>query len=399
MNDRLSFIRSKTLLLGIGLLVAVLILVARWTSLSRVVDHASFEGLRPETRIATVQDVPSHRPHILGDAIPPTLRSSEELLPRSFVIRLEALIKEPDAARREEMLEGLVQDVGGSDIREWLSFLKDKEPSELIDTLSLRLIRRWTEANPQAAADWVIGDSPDHLRSDALDHVAVVWSAQSFGDVTDWARQLPEENLKASVMIKVAYELVRTEPLEALRLASEVPPDKGRDDFIEHALKQWATSAPDEAAGWATQLENSSLRQRAMASIASTWGETDPFAAATLAMNSITPGRTQDDTVVGIVQRWAQQSPDKAAAWVIAFPPGHLQDTATTELVKLWADQNIEEPGQWLQGLSSGSVRDLAIQAYVAKLEPKFPELAKLWTLKLGDDSLRTSSPELEDSK
>jgi hypothetical protein len=71
-----------------------------------------------------------------------------------------------------------------------------------------------------------------------------------------------------------------------------------------------------------------------------------------------------EKTLVGVVQRWAQQEPAGAAAWVVTFEEGELRASALHEVVKLWADRNLTEAGEWLKSLGPGSVRSLAIAGW-----------------------------------
>ena len=116
----------------------------------------------------------------------------------------------------------------------------------------------------------------------------------------------------------------------------------------------------------------------------------DPAAAATLAIKSVAPGKPQDDAVVGIVQRWVQQQPNDAAAWVTAFPEGPLRDTAMENVVKIWADQDLQQPGEWLTSLEAGPGRDSGIVAYVSKVTSSFPETAAGWTGLIGNEAQRS---------
>jgi hypothetical protein len=172
-------------------------------------------------------------------------------------------------------------------------------------------------------------------------------------------------------------------------LAADLPPGPDRSDLITYIAAEWAEKAPQAAAQWATQLADTALREQVLAGITAAWAETNPTAAADWALKSLSPGKPRDDAIMSVVQRWTQQKPDEAAAWVASFPPGALQDTAVEELVKLWTDQNLEAAGAWLGGLAPGLVRDMAVGAYVNKIVFEFPASAARWAKDIQDDSLR----------
>jgi hypothetical protein len=162
-------------------------------------------------------------------------------------------------------------------------------------------------------------------------------------------------------------------------------PTVRRDELLTFAATQWASRAPDDAVDWAAKVEEETLRNRLLKDIFTEWGDRDPLQAATAAVKSMPEGREQNDTVVGIVQRWAQTEPKTAGAWVAAFPDGDLRETAGRELVTIWADQAVEEAGQWLDALPGGGFRDTAVSAYVDKILPMVPDTAAVWAMQIGD--------------
>jgi hypothetical protein len=74
-----------------------------------------------------------------------------------------------------------------------------------------------------------------------------------------------------------------------------------------------------------------------LAGAATTWGDRDPVAAATVVIQELPSGRAQDDALVGIAQRWAEQDPENSARWVGQFPAGELRDAASDSVVAIWS--------------------------------------------------------------
>ncbi|HEY0548666.1 MAG TPA: hypothetical protein VGF13_03635, partial [Verrucomicrobiae bacterium] len=192
------------------------------------------------------------------------------------------------------------------------------------------------------------------------------------------------------IMLTLAYELNRDNPNAALALAAELPESQNRDEFIVQSAGSWGALAFKESVEWAGQLPEESLRHRVLGAIAAAMAESDPFAAAKLAVESLPAGREQDDAIVGIVQRWVQNSPEQAAAWVAAFPEGNLRETALEALVKLWADTDLVGTGAWVDTLTSRTSRDTAVAAYVEKLAVQFPEMAVEWAREIHNEQLRS---------
>ena len=129
----------------------------------------------------------------------------------------------------------------------------------------------------------------------------------------EWAEELPEGDERQSVLKSVAYEAARTEPAEALWLAVEQPVQPEWSDLIRYAAMQLAGKDPEGASNMANEISDESLRNQLLSSITTVWSDTNPQAAATMALLSIQSGKLQDDAVIGIVQRWVQKDPEKTA--------------------------------------------------------------------------------------
>lgn len=166
-----------------------------------------------------------------------------------------------------------------------------------------------------------------------VETAAIAWGERDPSAAAQWARSFSDSAERVLAMTTVAGEAVRSDPILALEIASDLPGAAG-EEIVMRATKEWAAQHPWEAADWARGISGESLRAIVLAGIATAWSEQDPVAAGTLAIDALPSGRLQADTVVSIVQRWNQQSPADAAAWVDEFPDGELRDAAIEQLAK-----------------------------------------------------------------
>ena len=294
-----------------------------------------------------------------------------------------------DSAQQVSELLNLVKQIDFTDIPATLEFLQTRKATRFESELQNLLIRRWAEFDAPTAAGWVEKTLTGSPRANALSGLAAVWTVQDPQAAEVWARQLPLAEERSAALLAVAYELNREDPPRAMAVAVKLPASESRDEFIVQSAGAWATSASKEAVAWARQIQDETLRYRALAAIATGSADDDPAGAATLAAQSLPAGKEQDDAVVGIVQRWVQKEPGKAAAWVAEFPTGMLRDTALETVVKLWADQDLAEAGKWINSITPRANRDVAVAAYVEKVSVQFPEMAAEWAKAIGDEKLR----------
>jgi len=290
--------------------------------------------------------------------------------------------------QRNVELDSLVTGIELEQIGEILNSVVRDRPNELMPEFAVLLLRRWVEGNPVAAAAWAEQLPSGPISAQAFEHLGIVWTDSDPSAAVRWAQGLTNGVGKEIVLRAMAGELARTDPLDALRLELQLVPGIERDDLLTRTTEEWAASDPSSAAAWAGQIADSALRDQLLSRITVEWSEHDPVKAATLLLNSTVSGRTQDDAVVGIVERWVQTDPIQAAAWVAQFPES-MRGVASQNLVAVWARNNPEAAGTWLNTIEHGPAQDLAIVAYVSALKSHGSPLLLTWAKSISDVPLR----------
>lgn len=209
------------------------------------------------------------------------------------------------------------------------------------------LLRRWAVADGRAAAALAEQLPAGPLRANALSSVAVEWANTDLNSTVEWARKLPDATEQQTLLLATANEAVRTDPVEALRLAVEFPVGTEGDETIRRAAMEWASQDPAGAMDWAKTIPDEALRHIVLAAEMVAWSDSAPGPAAAFALENLPAGRLLDDTLVSIVQRWAQMSPREAATWVGRFPEGALRATAIENLVTQWQQTDADSARKW----------------------------------------------------
>lgn len=307
-------------------------------------------------------------------------------------LSLHEIENETDLVTRMELEEKFLEAFGGDQRKASLEAFWNRDLTGAAQDLRMRLLRNWAEQDPAQAAEWLLQQKAGALRANGVGSVAAAWSDRDSAAAISWVHQLEGEEREAGLS-RVAYELARTEPIEALRLAIEMAPSSERDDLLAHTASQWAGKEPQVAADWVSDVQDPSLRAKLLGSVLVTWSDQNPSEAAEFALKA-RDGDLTDAAVVGIVQRWAQQDPQTASRWVEQFPPGALREAAAENLIDLWSDQDAAQVGIWLNSLKDQSLRDTSTAAYVRKLTPADPRLAAQWAGNIGLESLRNQELE-----
>ena len=264
---------------------------------------------------------------------------------------LNAASKETDPDLREGLLAAATTLMLEKNPAPALKFLARVSPPELQEDLQARLLHDWAEKAPHEALDAVLGmGSGPYARSLAI--VYETWADQDVTAAVASLDGLPSEHVRQCAGMAIAGESIRTDPNQALQLVVGLPQSPERDSLLVRASAEWANHAPDEAVAWTQGIEDKDLRMTITAGIATTMGETDPNAAAELALKTLQSGKLLDDTVVAILQRWAQTDPQAAAAWLEKFPEGQLREDAMSSFVKIWSAKDPDSSDRWIAATS-----------------------------------------------
>jgi hypothetical protein len=259
---------------------------------------------------------------------------------------LAQLRTESDPSVREQQLLTLLTAVKPGQVSEALRLLQGCESGEAVNELTALLARRWAESDPSGASSRMEQIPAGPMRVAALDQVAIAWANRDTGAAAIWARELADGE-RQKLLGLIASEAVRTTPVDALRLATELSPGGARDSLIARAAAEWVADDASGATEWARQLPDEALRCETLAAVATALSDRDPVGAASLTVRDLPPGRAQSDAVVSIAQRWAQQDPEKAAAWVEQFPDGELRLAAVENVAAIWSQTNAPQARRW----------------------------------------------------
>jgi hypothetical protein len=328
-----------------------------------------------------------------------TARSSapQTALSRSLAV-VELALREIEAIHdpgaRADQVQRLAQGIDPEHRRGILEALAKMPKPAAARELATVLMRLWAAAAPADMAQWLASSPLGPERERGVLSLATLWAGKDFEAAQAWGKSLETPAERAAALLAVAYEVVRDQPLLALNLAVGLTATPERDAFLIEGARQWAINDPEAAAKWAGQIEAGLSRANLISAIATAWGEADPDAAAKFAVQELPSGKPQEDAVVGILQRWALQDPEKAMAWLAEFPEGELRESGLQNAIQAWANHDPVAAGNWLNTSASFPDRDVAISAYAAQVSLADPQAAAGWIEKITDADLRLARTE-----
>jgi hypothetical protein len=208
--------------------------------------------------------------------------------------------------------------------------------------------------DPLEAAKWALKLTDKELRKSYMRLAAIRWINSNPRDpeaFLSWASRLGADD-RADVVTAAGGELVRIDPIRALKLAVDLPASRERDEWVGRAAAEWTATDMSAAEEWAARIEDNDFRQQVTGQVVAAAAEKDPAGAAKIALTAMTAGVEQDRAVVSVVARWAQTDPHAAADWVARFPSeGTIRRDAAHCLMSLWVASDPAAAASWLDSL------------------------------------------------
>jgi len=154
----------------------------------------------------------------------------------------------------------------------WAATLSGQAYTEAVMGMGERLAHN----DPDLAAS-MLGQIRGAARESWIHSVTNAYARTDPRRALSWASQFKNEPGYANAISSVVFQLSRTDPQAALRVAGELPAES-REHATTMALSNWADQDPRAAARYAAGTDES-LRVSAVSSVISRWSKQDPAAA------------------------------------------------------------------------------------------------------------------------
>ena len=186
----------------------------------------------------------------------------------------------------------------------------------------------------QVAGDLALTNANSPSNSQDLDQNRE-WARNFPADALAWVKNAPDGNQRVAIAEIVCPQLAQTNPAAAVTLAENCL-GSGTNNVAQYLLdnmaQQWAAQDMQAANAWATSKQPGEQRDRLLQRIAVAESKADPFQAAQLIVNQISPGPTQNEAAMSVIYQWAQKDAAAAQTWAESFPAGDFRDRAIKEV-------------------------------------------------------------------
>jgi hypothetical protein len=155
------------------------------------------------------------------------------------------------------------------------------------------------------------------------------WAAKDLNGALTYVSQMPEGDERNDALQAVCFGLAQKDPAHAVEVAQALQQPEA---VMEDIVQQWATTDLRSALVWVNNQPAGDQRDQLIARTTFILSQTDPSDAASLVMEEISPGSTQDEAIMTVVNQWANKDLKTAASWVQTFPDSPLRERALSEL-------------------------------------------------------------------
>jgi hypothetical protein len=180
----------------------------------------------------------------------------------------------------------------------------------------------------------------------------------SAGPVLSPSAAFPQAETAPASAAAVRLELLRrclrtaeTDPLAAMEFALKNKLTADDPGLLTSLILQWASHDFDAACDWTKAQPADAWRDHTLAHFAYLRAQTDPVAAARLALTDISAGPARDEAIISVVHQWTLHDSETAKAWADSFQDDKLKTRALAEI----------------QGLRNRGLSDLRNEGVFAK--------------------------------
>ena len=235
---------------------------------------------------------------------------------------------DPRAAIRE--LDGIIGLLDAGDAKGILESLPPEEVEGRVGTL---MLEKWLSLDPDAATAWL-------LNREVMPGEQVTLVAKKLLEVPGRLERhldgVKDEGRRHQLLGAAGFEVVATDPRQALIFAEKMLPGELRSALIRSTAFEWGRRDPAEAKRWMETIQDADTRERLAAWGAKGWAEKDARGAAEWLVSSVKSPELLGEVVPAVVRCWAERDPAAAAEWVSRFPEGPVREQAMENLLG-WA--------------------------------------------------------------
>jgi hypothetical protein len=266
--------------------------------------------------------------------------------------------------------------------------LKDEPARHL---LLKNLLSHWAETEPHKARDWALSTAAGTPRADLREALMTAWAGNDPDAVLGLASKsgsarFPQAPIDESAIATVFRTYALEDPSKAFgRL--EIISQSRRHAAIRGILDTVRTEEQREKIdGLIAKIRREETRIQARRAMVEQWARRDPVAAAAY-VDKAEPAWERTRLMDSLGHTWLQgHDPTVAAEWWVDHAPG--ADTLV-KIINVWAQLDANAAGKWLGKQAPGPTSDAARRTFSRQVADRDPESALRWAETVSDSTMR----------
>jgi hypothetical protein len=233
---------------------------------------------------------------------------------------------------RSHLMRGLVQGLADGDTSRASQFVLEQsaegngQARGLIHVVASSVLRG---TSPAEGAQWAAQLPEGDVRNSVIGRMAYHYADADPAAAADWALGYAEQPNGTRMISTVSSRWAAQDPAAAVAWASELPEGPSQNEGMRGAMREWAGRDAVAASEYLDTLPNSPSRDSAVSGFSRRLAASDPAAAITWA-ETISSPEARQETLIGAGQSWTRRDPAAAAEW--AARSGLPQDVQQTIL-------------------------------------------------------------------
>jgi hypothetical protein len=221
-----------------------------------------------------------------------------------------------DPKVKQQALSRVVHEWSRKDPASAAAFLHDLPKDGARSSALSTVLRDWSYRDPEAAASYVDGMAGERDYANLVNSVSRTWAMKNARDAIEWASDIKNASLRDTALVTIAESWANKQPEQAAGWALMFPDDKQRVNAVLRTTSRWAYRDPAQAAAFLTD-QSAKENANAYASVGSIWARNGVPQQAAAWANDIGDSTVRNRTLENIGRSWMKRDPETASDWVV----------------------------------------------------------------------------------
>ena len=299
------------------------------------------------------------------------------------------LVRElPDGEQKINFMSRILSQWSWNDPDAGLDWLKTFSPAMQGRLLGESNLWGLAEANPEGLREVLAGVTLTDNNKRAFHTLGNQYVDRDPAKALEWVKTIESPSAQADVLAEIYRSWAYREPDVAADEALSLTDPDQRRRAVESIASSWANSDPEKAMEWAEGLSGKA-RDQALASVIQATASEDPIKASQQVDRLLSEGTDTlqlASAAASVASSWTESNPQAAANWASELSSDKARKDAVGRVAGQWAQFDPLGASEWIGNLANGPERDAAASQLAQNIRATDPEAAFAWAATIQDE-------------